>query len=561
MSQPVSGLILSDFTIDTLQAYLVNLPHPPECNIRIGPYGPVVPLLTDNSAEIWEPRPDFTIVWTHVTSAIPSFQRLLQFEPVTEEQLIDECDTFINAAVHASTRTRFLFLMTWTLPAFMRGYGPIDHRSGLGWQHALLTLNKRAADRLSGIPNAFILNTARWTQTVGEHAFNPKLWYLSKIPFDPAVFKLAAQDIKAAMLACLGRSRKILLLDLDDTLWGGTVGETGWPALNIGGHNAVGESFADFQRALKALKNRGIILGIISKNEEAIALEAIDKHPEMILRRTDFAGWRINWEDKADNILSLLSELNLEMDAAVFIDNSPAERDRVHQALTDVLVPDWPEHSLLFTRTLSSLSCFDTIHVGDDDRARAQMYTAEAKRQESRTQTQDINAWLKSLNITVTVEPLSTGNLPRAAQLLNKTNQMNLSTRRLSEPEFLAWAKLPGHTVLTFRVSDHLGDSGLTGIISLEIDGNKGRIIDLVLSCRVFGRKLEELMTAVLMAHAAKLGAVTISARFVPTEKNKPCLDFLRDRSGFKSLPDNIFQWDTRRPYPYPAMITVKHDG
>ncbi len=559
MNKPLRGLIVSDFTIDTLKACLVNTSREPAYEINIGPYGQVIPLLMNAADPLWTPRPDVTIVWAQAASAIPSFQQLLEYKPVANQQLLDEGDVFINAIIHAAARTRFLFLASWTLPPFLRGYGPGDFKSGTGWQAAILTLNKRMIDRLSDSPNIFILNTARWTQLAGENAFSPKLWYLSKIPFDPAVFKLAAQDITSAILACLGQSRKIILVDLDDTLWGGTVGETGWAALNMGGHNPAGEAFADFQRHLKNLTNRGIILGIISKNDESVALAAIDQHPEMVLRRRDFAGWRINWHDKAENIMALLAELNLGPDAAVFIDNNPVERGRIRQALPDVLVPEWPQNCLLFANTLNSLTCFDTIVVSDDDRTRAQMYAAETQRREVRARAGDIKEWLKNLGTTVNVEPLSAGNLPRAAQLLNKTNQMNLSTRRLNEQEFLAWSENPAHTVWLFRVKDTLGDSGLTGIISLELSGREGRIIDLVLSCRVFGRNLENLMTAILVDQAAARGSALVTARYLPTEKNKPCLEFLQNRSGFSAGADGLFTWNTTTPYPRPAFLTVAH--
>ncbi|MEI6437397.1 MAG: HAD-IIIC family phosphatase [Candidatus Omnitrophota bacterium] len=561
MNPTVRGLILSDFTVDTLKAFLVNDPQAPAWNIDIAPYGQVLPILNNPGDPLWAAHPDVTIIWTQITHAIPSFRKLLSFEAVDPAQLLKECDTFIDAIINASTHSRFVLLASWTLPPYLRGYGPGDLKNPQGWQRALLTLNNHLAGRLSENPNIFILNTATWTQSIGANAFNPKLWYLSKTPFDPGVFKLAAQDIKATMLACWGTSRKLLIVDLDDTLWGGTVGENGWQDLKIGGHDAIGEAYSDFQQGLKGLKNRGIILGIVSKNESATALEAINKHPEMILKRTDFAGWRINWDDKAANITALLSELNLGADAAVFIDNDPAERDRVRRALPEILVPDWPDHCLLFPKALSSLSCFDTVRISAEDRARTGMYAAEQQRREGRAQAQDIGQWLRSLDINVTAELLNAANLPRAAQLLNKTNQMNLSTRRLSEQELLAWTETPGRRLWTFRVKDNLGDSGLAGIISLEVDGKTARIIDLVLSCRVFGRLLENAMMAVLIEQAVKQGAATVKAHYIPTEKNKPCLDFLRERSGFQAAAGHIFTWDTAKAYPRPDMIKVAYEG
>ena len=226
------------------------------------------------------------------------------------------------------------------------------------------------------------------------------------------------------------------MLDLDNVLWGGVVGEVGWTGINLGGHDHVGEAFADFQRALKALAARGVQLALVSRNDEATALEAIDRHPEMQLRREDFAGWRINWEDKAQNIAGLLAELNLGDESAVFIDDSAIERERVRTAIPEVLVPEWPDDPARFREALGSLRCFDSPFLTEEDRRRTAMSAAERSRRcRVSTAVASVEDWLQSLDISVTVEMLSDGNLDRAVQLFNKTNQMNLATRRLSKPE------------------------------------------------------------------------------------------------------------------------------
>ena len=189
--------------------------------------------------------------------------------------------------------------------------------------------------------------------------------------------------MKAALRAVRGQSRKVVICDLDDTLWGGIVGDAGWENLRLGGHDPVGEAFADFQRELKALTRRGIILAMVSKNTEAVALEAIEKHPEMQLRKDDFAAWRINWDDKAQNIADLMEELNLGLDSAVFLDDNPVERARISEALPEVLVPNLPRDKMLFASTLRKLNCFDSATVSSEDRKRAAFYNAERDRRTS----------------------------------------------------------------------------------------------------------------------------------------------------------------------------------
>ena len=357
---------------------------------------------------------------------------------------------------------------------------------------------------------------------------------MSKSPFGNALLKEAVADIKAAVSGIAGRARKLIVLDLDDTLWGGIVGEVGWEHLQLGGHDAIGEAFVDFQRALRYLQRRGILLGIVSKNEEAVALEAIAKHPDMVLRLEDFAGWRINWRDKAENVVDLVAELNLGLQSVVFIDDNPAERGRVREALPEVLVPDWPADRMLYASALLSLRCFDAPAISREDRQRTAMYAAERERRTLQSTLGSAADWLRSLEVRVQVEPLHEANLTRTAQLLNKTNQMNLSTRRLTESELLAWANQPGRVLWTFRVSDRFGDSGLVGIVSLETEGERARIVDFVLSCRVFGRAIEETMVHVAVDHARALGAHEVRAEYLPTAKNKPCLEFWQQRSGFR---------------------------
>src|SRR5207249_4608997 len=188
------------------------------------------------------------------------------------------------------------------------------------------------------------------------------------------VLQEAARDIKGAVQAIRGESRKLLVLDLDDTLWGGSVGEIGWQNIKLGGHDAVGEAYVDFQRVLKSLLNRGNLLAIVSKNQESVALAALENHPEMVLRPGDFAGWRINWRDKAENIVELVSELNVGLQSVVFIDDNPAERALVAEALPEVLVPQWPESPLLYSAALHDLRCFDRPCLTDEDLTRSQMY-------------------------------------------------------------------------------------------------------------------------------------------------------------------------------------------
>ena len=308
---------------------------------------------------------------------------------------------------------------------------------------------------------------------------------------------------------------------------------------------------------MKVLNRKGILLGIVSKNDETTALDAIRRHPEMVLKIEDFSGWRINWLDKAKNVVDLADELNLGLQSIVFIDDNPAERARVAEALPEVLVPDWPRDKMLYTQALLELRCFDTVSVSTEDRSRAEMYRIEQRREQEKKTVGSIEEWLAGLNMQVNIERLNSGNVKRTAQLFNKTNQMNLSTRRLSQDELWKWAHDENHRLWTFRVSDRFGDSGLTGIISMSVKNGCGTIEDFILSCRVMGRRIEEVLLSTVVEEARSLGLDRVTLKYLPTKKNKPCLDFLEQSPLLFSDVDEVFYWDCGQPFPLPGFIEV----
>lgn len=553
--QPTRCVLISDFNIDNLAACLRSEAAWPPVEATAAPFGQVTQVLADPQSGIWQSKPDFAVVWTLPEGVIRSFAGLMQSGSVAPDAVLSEVDAFAAQIAGIAGSARAVFVPTWTPARRARSFGLMAMKSGVGAAEMLMRMNLRLAERLGQVPGVFVLDASRWT-AVNRQAQSSKLWYLAKVPFSPEVFVEAAREIKAGWSGLLGHSRKLILLDLDDTLWGGLVGEDGWEKLRLGGHDPIGEAFSDFQRLLKSLTARGIVLGILSKNEEETALEAIDRHPEMILRRGDFAGWRINWRDKVANLAELVAELNLGLNSVVFIDDSPAERERVRSAFPDVLVPDWPADKMSYASALLGLDCFEPPALSEADARRAAMYAVDRERKQLQREAVSVEEWLEKLQIRVTVEPLSDSSLSRATQLLNKTNQMNLSTRRMTEGELRDWSSRAGRLFLTFRVADVFGDSGLTGLASIERDGEIGNIVDFVLSCRVIGRKVEETMIHALFERARSWGLKEVRGRYLPTAKNKPCLEFWM-RSGFTHDPGTaVFSRATAAGYPLPGAIT-----
>jgi FkbH-like protein len=553
------GLLISDFNIENLSAYLKRDKNLPAVDAISISYGEVFQTLLDEKTSGWSGDPDFVVIWTRPEGVLGAFRDLLSCSRVSDQDLDREVDAYAAALLKASKRTRAMFAPTWVIPPFHQTQGLLDLAPGGGVARALMRINMRLLESLGGAPAIYPLWADKWIQLAGAAAFNYRLWYLGKIPFANEVFKAAARDIKAALRGLNGHAKKIVILDLDDILWGGVVGDTGWEGITLGGHDSAGEALVDFQRELQALSKRGILLAIVSKNEESIAMEAITKHPEMVLKLDDFAGWRINWGDKAENVVNLMAELNLGLDSAVFIDDNPVERARVREALPQLFVPEWPLDKRFYPQTLLSLDCFDSPSVTEEDRQRSSMSAVDRKRKQAKIHLADLGDWLATLRTIVRVEELNQVNLSRAAQLLNKTNQMNLATRRMSEAEFDAWAKERTRKAWTFRVSDKFGDSGLTGILTMEVDGSRARIVDFVLSCRVMGRKIEEAMLHVAISRARLAGVYEVYANYRATPKNKPCYDFFA-RSGLTCRDGSMFVWDPAQPYPLDSAIRLVCD-
>lgn len=552
------ALIISDFNAANLAAFLRT--SWPSLEVEMCPFGQVAQSLLAADRRAAAVKPDFCVVWTRPESVLGAFGELLDGHRVDWERIYAEVDQFSDLLADAAPLSPVIFLPLWVIPTNHLGHGLGDLAAGTGLLRAVMAANLRLLDRCANLRHVYPLATQSWIERIGEAAFSPRLWFTGKIPFGNGVFKAASAAIASAWSGIQGRSRKLLVVDLDDTLWGGIVGDVGVEGLVLGGHDPVGEAFVEFQRILKAISRRGVALAIASKNDEPTALRAIQTHPEMRLTLDDFAARRINWSDKAANVAAIARELNIGLDSVVFLDDSRNERARVREALPEVLVPELPEDPRLYAEALLALTCFDKPAVTPEDMGRSQMYTEERKRAELRKAAVSLDDWLGTLQTVVTVAPLTMANAPRVVQLFNKTNQMNLRTRRMAEPELLAWKSEVRREIWAFRARDRFGDSGIVGILGLEADDGYAAITDFILSCRVMGRRIEETMLHVAAEWALKTGVNEVRAVYSATPKNSPCLEFFR-HSGFVECPANCFVWNTARPYPLdPAIELIRGD-
>jgi len=466
-------------------------------------------------------------VWNTPEETIKEFSNLINCENFSRTRLKKEINKYTDLLIELSKKSDHLLVTSWTLPFLHRGEYLKDLTSENGLSKNLNMINFEIAEKLKKKTNIYFFNIDFFFQK-NFHSFNPKLWYATKTPYNNQIFDAASAEVNQIIKSLSIPPKKLLILDLDNTLWGGVVGELGWKNINLGGHDHIGEAYVDFQKKIKILKNRGIQLAIISKNDEKNALEVFKKNKQMILNLKDFAAWRINWKDKAANLLEITKELNLSTDACVFIDDNINERNRIKSSIPDVFVPEWPDDPSFFSNEILKLNCFYSNGTTKEDSLRTKFYKDEKSRQNTKTFFESHSEWLKSLNIKIVSKNVSSDNKNRSLQLINKTNQMNLMTRRLTEEQINKIIHDKNKTIKTFSISDKLGDMGLIGLYTIEHTKKGIKVLDFILSCRAFGRSIENYMAHTIIQLANKYKAKNITFNYLKTKKNNPALVFLK---------------------------------
>jgi FkbH-like protein len=384
-----------------------------------------------------------------------------------------------------------------------------------------------------------LLDIARHGARDGIDAwFDTTRWLQGKIEIAPSAAPLYGELVARLIGAQRGLSKKCLVLDLDNTLWGGVIGDLGIEGIVLGAGSAVGEAHVALQRYARSLKERGIILAVCSKNEAANAEEAFQKHPEMVLKRSDITVLVANWNDKAENLKAIAEQLNLGLDSLVFVDDNPAERSRVRDSLPMVAVPELPDDAAHYVRCIADAGYFEAIAFTDEDRQRIGQYAANIERESLRHSYQSMDEYLRGLEMSVVFGPVTPLDLARATQLVNKTNQFNTTTLRLSGEELSALASGSDSVTLQFRLIDRFGDNGLVSVMIIRqdpADATVFEVVNWVMSCRVFGRQLEDEAMNIAVEFARARGARALRADIIATKKNVVISDLYRNL-GFVPL-------------------------
>ncbi len=443
--------------------------------------------------------------------------------------------TSLRDGIKANCNALCIF-QTFVPPAELL-FGSLD-RSLPGSLRFLLDAVNRELGAAAREKGDVLLDVASLAETVGLAEWHdPSLWNMGKFPFNDALIPLYADHVCRIVAAIRGKSRKVLVLDLDNTVWGGVIGDDGLEGIQIAQGDARGEAHLAVQRLALELRQRGVILAVSSKNTDAIAREPFEKHPEMLLKLDHIAVFQANWNDKATNLRAIADELSVGIDSLVFLDDNPVERGLVRQLLPQVAVPELPEDPALYARILAAAGYFESPTFAVEDLQRAGFYQDNARRAGLKKQVGGVDAYLASLEMTITFQPFDATGRARIVQLINKSNQFNLTTRRYTDPEVRDAEADPQVFTLQVRLTDIFGDNGMIGVI-ICLPGEPGtwEIDTWLMSCRVLGRKVEHVTLGEILRHARAAGIKKLVGVYLPTDRNSLVAEHY-SQLGFTSLP------------------------
>ena len=425
-------------------------------------------------------------------------------------------------------------------------FGSLDRALPGALRQMIEAFNAALVESLDG-GRDLVFDVAALAQAVGLAEWHsPTQWNMAKLPFAGAYLPLYADHAARLLGALRGKSRRALILDLDNTVWGGIIGDDGLEGIVLGEGDPTGEAFLSVQRMALALRERGVVLAVSSKNTDEIARAAFRSHPEMLLRETHIAVFQANWNDKATNIQAIADELALGLDAMVFLDDNPVERELVRQLLPEVAVPELPDDPALYARTLAMGGYFEAVTFSDEDRNRAAFYQGNAQRVALKGAMGGVDDYLASLGMQITFQPFDPAGRGRIVQLIAKSNQFNLTTRRYNESEIEALERDPTAFTLQVRLSDTFGDNGMISVIVCRPRYPGVWEIDTwLMSCRVLGRGVEATVLREILAAARRCGVREVIGVYRPTDRNGLVVDHYR-KLGFEPVsatPEGVSEW------------------
>jgi FkbH-like protein len=530
--------VAASFTADPLVPFIgaALLADATDAEFKVGPYNQLFQTCLDPDASFDGPCDVIILLWRLedlMLDEISGFRR-------GDRDAIKRAGEKVMSLADAIRRLRTSFsgLVVVGAPPYPTGITAsllsLDNASGVGGLHSALA--GQFVDEISRVEGVHLVDLDAVQRQVGAAAaFDARHWYLYRQPFSDAFLNTLGRQIARIVMASRRAAKKCVVVDADNTLWGGIIGEDGIDGIQIG-DEFPGSAYRDFQKLLLSWRDQGIFLAVASKNNEADVWEVFDRHSGMVLRREHLSAWQINWLPKAENIPLIARSLNIGTDSLVFIDDNPMEIAYMRDARPEVTSILLPAELAEIVSVLQGLTLFDQLEVTDEDRKRADMMQAERDREVLGAQISHAD-FLQALDLRIDLFPAQPEDLGRITQLINKTNQFNLTTIRRTLDEVRELANSPDFRLYGLRVADKFGEYGLTGVIIARISDDRRRwaLDTLLLSCRVLGRGVETALVGALADDARVAGAVEFAASFIPTAKNALCASFLPDQ-GFSAV-------------------------
>jgi len=533
-----------EFKVAVLRAYTVEPMLPLleayaalaglDLRVQVGEFNTYMQDILNPDSWLYSFLPRMIILAVQTRDLLPALcDRAAELTPADSNKLVDDALRQLRHLLDiVSSRCKASVIVpTLDIPPYPSA-GILDAQAPWGQRAAIDAFNHGLREIAASATGVYVVDMEALAGRFGRSRwYDEQKWNMARLPFAADALPEIAREYFKYVHVLSGKLCKVVAVDLDNTIWGGIVGEDGMDGIQVGLDHR-GAAYLQLQRVLLDIYHRGILLAICSKNNREEAMAVLEKHPRMLLRPSHFAAMRINWEDKARNLREIAAELNLGLDAIAFVDDNPAERDRVRQELPEVQVIELPDDPALYASTVAQCPYCERLSVSDEDRDRSRYYAQERQRRVAQLATNSLEDFYRSLKMDVEIGEATPESIPRIAQLTQKTNQFNVTTRRYSEQEITAMAQQTASRVYWLRSRDRFGDNGIVGVGIARLEGDTCTIDTLLLSCRVIGRTIETALLAEIATQARADGARYLEGRFVPTAKNAPAKDFYA-RHGF----------------------------
>ena len=530
------------------------------CVTYIGPYNQFNQEILNEDSNWYKFNSDITfLIIDNRTILEEVFYFPYKYSEYDRKQIVEdkfiELKTLIERVIE-NTKSK-LILTNFVIPTYSP-FGIFESKTEFGLKDMILELNKKLKNLCKDFDSVYLYDFNSFVTKIGENNVlnNQKMFFGDiKISFDSIPYLI--NDLMGFVKPVLGLNKKCIVLDLDNTLWGGIIGEDGIEGIKLG-LDPAGRPFIEFQKMIKALVKRGIILAINSKNNFEDAIKVIKEHPYMVLKEDDFACLKINWNDKIANMKDIANELNIGLDSMVFFDDDPSNRELIRMSIPEIKVIELPKDPSEYPTILQELNDFNVLKVTEDDFKRSKMYKQERERRHLESKTENLSDYLRKLEIKVEIHRANQFLIPRIAQLTLKTNQFNLTTKRYQEEEIKKISTDEKMLVGCSEVRDKFGDSGITNVFIIKKDNDEWILDTFLLSCRIMGKGIEEGILGKILEMAKKENIKRIRAKFIPTQKNRPSKNFLADNGFVHEGDDWIFNLD--KSVKIPEHLEVKFE-